>query len=303
VNPYATNVTWKARMAAQEALLADHELTTVETVGRDHATELARQAAVDGADVVAVLGGDGTVNEAANGLAGTETSLAPLPGGSTNVFARTIGLSPKAEAAAWQLRGSLANGTVRRFRLGTVEAPGREPRHFLFHVGLGFDAAVVAQVEKRAHLKRKIGQAVFVWAAFATWFRHYDHDRPRFALGFDDGADVDDGYFTICLNTNPYTFLGPRALNVSPDTGPERGLASVTARDLGIGTIFSLFGSALGSGAALRRHRNVDYHADVRSLTVKGHGPFPYQVDGDYLGDVEALSLASDRAAVNLVVP
>jgi diacylglycerol kinase family enzyme len=303
VNPYATKVTWKARMAAQEALLTEHELTTVETAGRDHAAELARQAAADGAEVVVVLGGDGTVNEAANGLVGTETALAPLPGGSTNVFARTIGLAPKAEAAAWQLRGSLAKGSVRRFRLGTVEAPGREPRHFLFHVGLGFDAAVVAQVERRSHLKRKVGQAVFVWAAFASWFRHYDHDRPRFALAFDDGAEVDDGYFTICLNTNPYTFLGPRPLNVSPDTGPQRGLATVTARDLGIGTLFTLFGSALGTGAKLRAHRNVDYHADLSWLRAKGHGPFPYQVDGDYLGDVEELSFASDRASLRLVVP
>jgi diacylglycerol kinase family enzyme len=90
---------------------------------------------------------------------------------------------------------------------------------------------------------------------------------------------------------------------VSPDTGPQRGLATVTARDLGIGTLFTLFGSALGTGAKLRAHRNVDYHADLSWLRAKGHGPFPYQVDGDYLGDVEELSFASDRASLRLVVP
>src|SRR5580765_4470918 len=102
VNPYATRVDWKARMAATQALVVDHDLTTVETAKRDDATTLARQAAADGFDVVVVLGGDGTVNEAANGLVGTTTALAALPGGSTSVFARTIGMAPKVAKAAPQ---------------------------------------------------------------------------------------------------------------------------------------------------------------------------------------------------------
>src|SRR4051795_12537525 len=100
VNPSASSVDWKSRMAANSALVADHDLTTVETTKRDDAIGLARQAAEDGFDVVAVLGGDGTLNEAANGLAGTPPPLAPLPGGSTNVFPRTIGMAPKVARAA-----------------------------------------------------------------------------------------------------------------------------------------------------------------------------------------------------------
>ena len=79
-------------MVIQKALSADHDVTLAETNRRGHATRLAQGAAAEGVDVVAVLGGDGTQNEAANGLAGTQTALATLPGGSTNVFARTIGL-------------------------------------------------------------------------------------------------------------------------------------------------------------------------------------------------------------------
>ena len=306
VNPYASGVDWKSRMAANSALIVDHDLTTVETAKRDDATAIARQAAADGFEVVAVLGGDGTLNEAANGLTGTSTALAALPGGSTNVFARTIGMAPKVDRAAPQLLAALAKGDcMRSFGLGTVKADNgtTNGRHFLFHLGVGYDAAVVAQVERRSEMKRKLGQAVFVYAAFATWFRHYDHRKPSFAMDFPDGVSVDDGFFTICLNTNPYTYLGARPLCVTPDTGPDRGLVTVTTRKLKVTTLRTLFGSALGPGAILRRTKNVDYRTDLTLVTIRGHKPFPHQVDGDYLGEADELRVSHGEASVRLVVP
>ncbi len=299
INPSASSVDWKSRMAANSALVGDHDVTTVETTKRDDATGLARQAADDGFDAVVVLGGDGTLNEAANGLAGTDTALAALPGGSTNVFARTIGMAPKVTRAAPQLQTALARvDTMRTFGLGTVNG-----RHFLFHLGIGYDAEVVAQVERRSSLKRKIGQAIFVYASFSTYFKHYDHRRPSFALDFPDGTSVEDGFFTICLNTNPYTYLGKRPLSVTPDTGPERGLVTVTTRKLKVRTLITLFGSALGQGEALRKSKDVDYHTDLASLTVRGHKPFPHQVDGDYLGETMELKVTHGEANIRLIVP
>jgi diacylglycerol kinase family enzyme len=306
VNPYASGVDWKSRMQANTALLSGNELTTVETTKRDDATSLAAQAAEDGFDVVVVLGGDGTLNEAANGLAGTSTALATLPGGSTNVFARTIGMAPKVTKAAPQLADALARGDcIRSFGLGTVNASDdtKRPRHFLFHLGVGYDAEVVAQVERRAELKRKLGQVIFVYASFATYFKHYDHRRPSFAIDFPDGTSVEDGFFTICLNTNPYTYLGARPLCVTPDTGPDRGLVTVTTRKLKVRTLLTLFGSALGKGEILRRSKSVDYHTDLSSLVVRGHRPFPHQVDGDYLGHTEELRVSHGEASIRLVVP
>jgi len=299
INPSASSVDWKSRMAANSALVADHDLTTVETTKRDDATGLARQAAEDGYDAVVVLGGDGTLNEAANGLAGTSTALAALPGGSTNVFARTIGMAPKATRAAPQLAEALGRPDAHRtFELGTVNG-----RHFLFHLGIGYDAEVVAQVERRATLKRKIGQAIFVYSSFSTYFKHYDHRRPSFALDFPDGTSVEDGFFTICLNTDPYTYLGKRPLSVTPDTGPDRGLVTVTTRKLKVRTLLTLFGSAMGKGEILRRNKDVDYHTDLKSLTIRGHQPFPHQVDGDYLGRSEKLEVTHGEASIRLIVP
>ncbi len=300
INPSASSVDWKSRMAANSALVTDHDLTTFETTKRDDATGLARQAADDGFDAVVVLGGDGTLNEAANGLAGTSTALAALPGGSTNVFARTIGMSPKVTRAAAQLRDALEKPeSSRTFGLGTVNGQ----RHFLFHLGVGYDAAVVAQVERRAALKRKIGQAIFVYSSFSTYFKHYDHRRPSFALDFPDGSSVEDGFFTICLNTNPYTYLGRRPLSVTPDTGPERGLVTVTTKKLKVRTLLTLFGSAMGSGEILRKSKQVDYRTDLESVTVRGHKPFPHQVDGDYLGQATSLEVTHGEASIRLIVP
>jgi diacylglycerol kinase family enzyme len=301
INPSASSVDWKSRMAANSALVTDHDVTTVETTKRDDATGLARQAAEDGFEAVVVLGGDGTLNEAANGLAGTSTALAALPGGSTNVFARTIGMSPKTTKAAPLLAAALERGNdcLRTFGLGTVNGE----RHFLFHLGVGYDAAVVAQVERRASLKRKIGQAIFVYSSFSTYFKHYDHRRPSFALDFPDGTSVENGFFTICLNTNPYTYLGRRPLSVTPDTGPERGLVTVTTKKLKVRTLLTLFGSAIGQGKILRRNKNVDYRTDLASVTFRGHKPFPHQVDGDYLGEATTLKVTHGEASIRLIVP
>src|ERR1700760_3922202 len=92
VNPYATTVSDRLRNLVVYALQGRYEVDAVDTEARDHATALTREAAGEGYDVVVAFGGDGTVNEAANGLRGSATPLTCLPGGSTNVYCRTLGI-------------------------------------------------------------------------------------------------------------------------------------------------------------------------------------------------------------------
>jgi diacylglycerol kinase family enzyme len=168
---------------------------------------------------------------------------------------------------------------------------------------MGFDAAVVAQVERRAGLKRYAGHPLFVYAGFDTWIRHYDRSRPRFSVRFADGTVVDDGYLAICLNTNPYTYLGNRPLNLASEATLERPLAMVTLRTLAFAKTMRIIGSALGSGKHLRSSRWTDHRTDLTRVTVTGYGPFPYQVDGDHLGDTERLELSHEPDALHLVMP
>ena len=297
VNPVCSGYSEETATSVREALAADHEVRVVETDGRGHGIDLAREAAAEEAAAMVVLGGDGTANEVANGLAGSNTALAALPGGSTNVFARTVGLPNDVAKAAGRLREALAARSVKRIGLGAVDE-----RYFLFHVGLGYDAAVVHQVERYATLKRRIGQAVFVYAAVDTWLRHYDHSRPRFRLEHG-GETVDDGYFGMCLNSNPYTFLGPRPLDLAPDAALDGPMAILTVRTAAFFTVLRLIGSAVAGGKALRAHPLVDYRTPVEEATMSGYGPVPYQVDGDFCAETETLRLRHRPDALDVVWP
>ena len=244
-----------------------------------------------------MLGGDGTQNEGANGLAGTETALAVLPGGSTNVFARTIGLPNDPIEATGVLLDALAKQSMRKVGLGSVN-----DRYFLFHTGVGFDAAVVRQVERRDTFKRWFGHPLFIYATVVTWLRHYDRRHPHFGVHFHDGV-VDDGYFTVVMNTSPYTFLGNRPFDIAPEATFDRGLVAVTVRSLGMSMATTLARTAFMNPRTLRNSRSVDFRTDLDSFEVVGHRPFPYQVDGDYLGEVDRLQFRHEPNALNLVLP
>jgi diacylglycerol kinase family enzyme len=291
-------VTARARVVIRKALSADHDVTVAETTRRGNATRLAQDAAAAGYDAVVVLGGDGTLNEAANGLAGSDTALCTLPGGSTNVFARTIGVAQDPVEATGELLSALARGSRRRIALGSVNG-----RYFLLHVGMGFDAAVVSQVERRASLKRYAGHPLFVYAAFSTWFRHYDRTRPQLRVELPGRPPIDDGYMAICLNSNPYTYLGSIPLNLAPEADLDRGLVMATFRSLQFGPFLGLVASVLRRGSHFRRHRSVDYRTDLAEATVVGHRSLPYQVDGDYLGQAERLDFRHEPDALTVVVP
>lgn len=297
VNSSASSVTARAKVVIHKALSADHEVTLAETSRRGHAARLAQGAAATGTELVIVLAGDGTLNEAANGLAGTSTALAPLPGGSTNVFARTLGLPDDPVEATGALLDAVARRSIRRVGLGSVNK-----RYFLFHCGIGYDAAVVSVVERRGQLKRYAGHPLFVYAAIDTWLRHYNRRHPHFAVQHDDGTLIEDGYFGICFNTDPYTYLGARPLSLAPDATLDSALTMLTIRTLKLSGLAPLVLRAL-RGKRIAGARCVDYHPNVTGFTVRGHGTFPYQVDGDYLGEVSTLRFRYEPEIIDLVIP
>ena len=298
VNETATAVTGRRRVLVQRVLGADHTLEVEETSRRGHAARIARGAALDGVDAVVVLGGDGTLSEAADGLAGTATALAPLPGGSTNVFARSIGIVYDPVQAAEQLVESLARRSFQRIGLGVAEG-----RRFLFHAGLGLDAAVIARVERRSFLKRYGTHPLFVAATIDTWLRRYDHRRPRFRVEVGDGERIGDSAFTIVSNQRPWAYLGKRSLMLAPQAGLDVPLAVTLFRSIDVSMLIGGAASALNGGQRLIHHPKVVQRGDVRSVKVVGYGPFPWQADGDYLGDTEHLSISWMPDALTIVMP
>ncbi|MEI6496780.1 MAG: diacylglycerol kinase family protein [Actinomycetota bacterium] len=296
VNAFASSVTARNTVVVHRELSRNHQVDVVETNRRGHATRFAQDAARRGVDVVVGFGGDGTLNEVATGVAGTNTALGVLPGGSTNVFARTLGMVNDPVAAARQLAAGLDAETIEPIGLGRVNG-----RYFCFHTGVGYDAAVVNEVERRASLKRWLGHPLFIYASLRTWLVAYDRKHPHFAVSGPDFT-VNDGYFTIVLNTNPYTYLGNRPLDMSPAATLERGLVAVTFRTMNAGAIIgSLAGALRGGGVKPSAH--LDVHTDLERLSITHEVPFPYQVDGDYLGETRSLEFVHVPEAVRLVRP
>jgi diacylglycerol kinase family enzyme len=302
VNAFASSVTARNRVVIHRALTQHHQVDVVETNRRGHAIRFAQDAARRRLDAVIAFGGDGTVNEVATGLAGSETALGVLPGGSTNVFARTIGLANDPVAAVRLLTAGLEAHNIGPIGLGRVD-----DRFFCFHTGVGFDAAVVAAVERHAQVKRWAGHPLFVTAALRTWLRGYDRRRPHFSVSVREAdtegpGDVEHAMFSIVLNTNPYTFLGHRPLDLSPAATLDQPLVVVTFTSL---TARSLLGSLVGAlrGGGVKPADHLVVHTGVHHLQMHHHLPFPYQVDGDHLGDTTALEFRHVPDAVRLVFP
>ncbi len=303
VNPTASSMTAGRRVKIQRSLGERHRLEVAETYRRGHATRLARAAARDGMDAVVVLAGDGTLNEAADGLAGSQTALAPLPGGSTNVFARSLGYRNRLDPATEQVLDALERRSFRRVGLGTGNG-----RRFLFHLGAGFDAAVIERVERHAWLKRRLAHPMFAVAAVSTFFRGYDREHPPFRVELPDGRAPDEGavtgYFAIVSNTAPYAFFGPRPLVVTHNAGLDRELALTLFRKLEVGVLLPAALSAVTRGRRIERDEDIAQIENLHSLTlVATAGPFPWQVDGDYLGEVARLEIRYEPDALTLLVP
>jgi diacylglycerol kinase family enzyme len=293
VNPYATTVSDRLKHLVVYALRGRYEVHAVDTEARDHATELCRQAASEGYDVVVAFGGDGTVNEAANGLVGSDTPLCCLPGGRTNVYCRLLGIPTDVVDATEHLLALAHDWRPRRVDVGQVN-----DRYFLFSAGVGLDASVVQRVDAHPRLKVRGGEWYYAWTGVRTFNRHYLIRPPR--LEADLGPERVTGVTAIVQNADPYTYFGQRPVHMGEGATLESGdLAGVVLRRASPIDIPTITWRALSKRARLARHRRVHAFSGLEGLRVASRDdrPLPLQVDGDYIGEVhEAAFEARPRA-------
>jgi diacylglycerol kinase family enzyme len=258
---------------------------------------LAHQLQREGVEVVIPFGGDGTLNEVANGLLGTTTALAPLPGGSTNVFARAIGYPNDAVEAAGVLLESLAASSIVSASLGSANG-----RAFVFHVGVGFDAAVVDRVERHGPLKRYAGHAWFLWSAVRTWSSP-ERRALRFSVNADDGRRIDRAQIAVALNVNPYTFLGSQPLDLAPEVSLDTPLSVVALESVGVTKLIPAAITAFRSPTGLPDENGMHHWTGVYGVTLSSDYAFPYQLDGEPQKPATSLRLEHLPGALNVVVP
>ena len=296
VNPQATTTTGNSADLAVRSLAGLVDLDVQHTQYRGHARELA--AAARG-DLVIVVGGDGAVNEAVNGLMGQQPGPAPLfaviPGGGGNVFAQALGLPAEAAAAVARIREIIEAGRYRTIGLGLAG-----DRYFTFSAGLGLDAEAVGEVERLRASGRRESPALFAWAILR---RHARTDRrtPALTLERDGQPATPDLFMTAITNSSPWTYVRGRALLPVPNPDFNSGLDVMALRRLRASTILSTVGQMLLIRGRSPRGRNVLVVPGLESLTVRSARPIAFQVDGDYLGETEAVKFQFVPHALRVV--
>jgi len=296
VNPYASTVSDRLRHLVVYALQGRFEVDAVDTEARGHATELCREAAHEGYDVVVAFGGDGTVNEAANGLLGSPTPLCCLPGGSANVFGKMLGIPGDVVDATEHLLAMADDWRPGRVDLGVVNG-----RCFTFASGVGLDASVVERVDANPAIKARLGAYYFTWVAVTTFMRRYLVRPPR--LEVQAGGQTHSGVTAIVQNGSPFTYFQDRPIEIAEDASLHSGtLAGGVLHRATLLSMPSIAWRAFSPRARVTRHRQVTALPSTGEVVVcsADERPLPLQVDGDYLGEVAEArySILPDALAV-----
>jgi diacylglycerol kinase family enzyme len=302
VNPRATTTTRNSVERAVRELAGVVDLEVEHTRHRGHARELA--AAARG-DLVIVLGGDGAVNEAVNGIMGQRSGaadaagaplLAVIPGGGGNVFAQALGLPVDTAAAIARIKEAIQAGRYRTIGLGLAG-----DRYFTFSAGLGMDAEVVREVERLRASGHRESSALFI----RTIVRHLrsgtDRRTPALILERDGQPAIADLFMTAVTNRSPWTYVHGRALLPVPNPDLNSGLDVFALRKLRATTILSAIGQMLLIRGRPTRGRNVLTVTGLESLTIRSVRPIAFQVDGDYLGEAEAVKFQFVPRALRVV--
>jgi diacylglycerol kinase (ATP) len=270
VNPAAHNVPGPKSRKQADDWLREHGWTAqwIETTRPGEATDLARRAAADGVPLVIVCGGDGTINEAANGLAGTETALGMIRGGVSSIWAREIGI-PKRPVDAVR---AMITGELRKVDLGKAG-----DRYFLLMAGYGIDSAVVMRTSPR--VKGRLGAAAYAIAA-AREVISYRSTRARISL---DGEDI-DAHVLMLLAGNTQIYGG--ITRITPEAKADDGLLDVCVfKGKGRPDIIM---HALRTLLRIHRRSDAVIFRRVKNIRFQWDTPLPLQMDGDAIDDSPA---------------
>jgi diacylglycerol kinase family enzyme len=320
VNRHATSMTGTLIDLAVRSLAGLVDLDVERTEYRGHARELA--AAARG-ELIIVLGGDGSINEVVNGVmcrdgagpggdgagpggdgagpggdgaGGGRPLIAVIPGGGANVLARALGLPVDAAAAICQVREVIATGRYRTMGLGLAG-----DRYFTFSAGLGFDAEVVGEVDRLRAEGRRESASLFLRTIVRHLYRGTDRRRPALTLERDGQPPIGDLFMTIITNRSPWTYFRDRPLLPVPNPDFNSGLDVLALRRLRMTTILSAVGQMAYVRNRPARGRDLLSVLGSESFTVRSARPIAFQVDGEYLGETEALKFQFVPHALRVV--
>jgi diacylglycerol kinase family enzyme len=313
VNPRATTTTQAVRDQIVRTLAARADIEVVETRHRGDAREIAARAVAEGWDALLVLSGDGTINEAVNGLmdkasirAGRTTAdpatsadqlpaLGALPGGNANVFTRNLGVPSDPLAAVELIGARLAAGTTRTIGLGLAG-----DRYFTFNAGLGWDAEVIHAVEERRAQGRPASNGLYMRTALRQ-FKRADRRHPDLTVHAADGTLIGPVGLALIANTTPWTYVGRHPVSATPHASFDTGLDAFLLRRLRtISTLNSLRQMIMRPERPVSGKYAFALH-DQAEITVRAREAVALQVDGDYVGERESVTFRCVPDAIRVI--
>lgn len=294
VNPKASTGSRRRTRWVAKKLDDVLDLTVEQTRARGHGEELARRGADEGYDVVLSLGGDGTVNEVVNGLvaegrpAAEAPLFAPIPAGSTNVFARALGLPWDRRRASLAIVAALQESRTRTVSLGHARGEGVD-RVFTFCAGLGWDASIIKKVESYRK-KRNLG-AHYARAVMAELNEH-GVEGDSIDVELSTGESVLSTGMVVVQNCAPWTYLGTLPVNLNARATFNAGLDVLILRKLGLSDAARTAASLLVGRDGPDGKHAVTHH-DLSRIRLRASLPQAFQLDGDYLGERTEVELDS----------
>jgi diacylglycerol kinase family enzyme len=304
VNPYATTVSDRLRNLVVYALQGRYEVEAVQTQAQNHATEIGREAQEGGYDVVVSFGGDGTLNEVANGLAGTDMPMGILPGGSANVVARSLGIPNDVVDATEHLLSLADEWEPRKIDLGRVDE-----RRFVFACGAGIDATVVQRVDSHPKFKSRFGPWYYSWCGVSAFTRRYLVNPVRLRVTVDGRPPV-EGVTAITQNSDPFTYFSTKPVYVNEGVAIDDGTLSMAVlKRAAMRDMPTLLPRLFSQKRPAVRHRQIVGFTDLTGAVVetisedRSGAPrsFQLQVDGDYIGERTRVELGIDPAALTII--
>ena len=294
VNPVARTVSRPTLAVIEKALSADFRLEVAETKQRGHARELAAQAVAAEMDLVVVFSGDGTINEAVNALAGTQTALGVIPGGATNILVRALGIPIDPVDATGVLIGRALDDEARSLHLGLADG-----HFFAVNCGAGVDAAAMRRLDTKFPETKSRYDRVALRSVAWEVLAGYAGKAADMEMVVD-GGEPERSLSVMVGRTDPYTYFKDRGIRITPQASLGTGLDVLSLHKLNRRSVpriaLQLFGSA--------RHvkgRDMSYVHDASHISITSEKSFPVQVDGDSLGDHRKLEIQLAREALWVV--
>lgn len=292
-NSYATATNDAIQSQVVNALTKRLDLTVVNTTARNDAIEIAKGAHLQGYELVIGLGGDGTINEIANGLLCDGPNLdgpllAAIPGGNGNVFARNMGLSENPIEATKQILQALDASQVKHIGVGKV-ASNNFSRWFLFNAGIGLDAAVLAEMEARRANGKLVSDFSYSVLALKELFTKTDRKRGELNLVTESGEIYRDAHFALIVNLAPWAYLGSKPLNPLPLASNETALDVYAPTSLSMRAMLRLVKRALAGQVTENDKNLIALHNQIQ-VQIKANGPMWIQVDGDVIAQSSELT-------------